>query len=411
MANFYTALGLMSGTSMDGIDASIINSDGTSHYEVIYNKYFEYNDSLYQQLTKIKDKINTSKDIKLLLSELKSLEREITLFHAEIINKVLKEVSIDIDFVGFHGQTIFHNADEKISMQLGDGNLLSQLTKKKIIYDFRQNDLLNGGQGAPLTPIFHNIMVNKINKEFEISYPISILNIGGISNITHIKEQKQSYQNIFADDIGPGNCLIDEWIRKNSNKKYDRNGLIAKSGKINKLILNQALENFNFENFDKYKKNLKKNDLIFNKSLDTKDFDISFVKGLSLEDGAATLTEYTATIIAQGLHRVISRHLSSTVVLVCGGGRKNKFLIESIIKKRIEILKTDDQIFNKHLDGMNEMLLMSIDKYNIEGDFVESQAFAYLAIRSYLKLPISFPMTTGCKEEFGCIGGVLVKNY
>jgi anhydro-N-acetylmuramic acid kinase len=411
MAKFYTALGLMSGTSMDGIDASIINSDGTSHYEVIYNKYFKYNEDLYQKLTIIRDKINTSKDIKILSSELKTLEREITLFHAEIINKILKEVSVNIDFVVFHGQTIFHSADEKISRQLGDGNLLSQLTKKNIIYDFRQNDLLNGGHGAPLTPIFHNIMVNKIAKEFDIGYPISILNIGGISNVTHIKESKKLYEGIFADDIGPGNCLIDEWIRKNSNKKYDENGFVAKSGKQNKLILNQALENFNFENFDKYKKNIKKNDLILKNSLDTKDFDISFVRGLSLEDGAATLTEYTATIIAQGLHRVISDHPNFTKVLVCGGGRKNKYLMESIIKKRIKNLKIDDHFFNEHLDDMKGMPLESIDKYNIDGDFVESQAFAYLAIRSYLKLSISFPFTTGCKEEFGCTGGVLVKNY
>ena len=112
-------------------------------------------------------------------------------------------------------------------------------------------------------------MVSKINKEFEIGYPISILNIGGISNITHTKEPKQSYGGIFADDIGPGNCLIDEWIRKNSNKKYDENGLVAKSGKTNSLILKQALENFNFESFKKSKKNLKKNDLILKDSLDT----------------------------------------------------------------------------------------------------------------------------------------------
>ncbi|MDA7769672.1 anhydro-N-acetylmuramic acid kinase [Candidatus Pelagibacter sp.] len=411
MEKIYTALGLMSGTSMDGIDASVINSDGTSHYEVIYNKYFEYNGDLYQKLTKLRDKINSSKDIKILSNELKTLEREITLFHAEIVNKILKEVSVNIDFVGFHGQTIFHNAVEKISMQLGDGNLLSQLTKKIIIYDFRQNDLLNGGQGAPLTPIFHNIMVSNINKEFQIGYPISILNIGGISNITHIKEPKQSYGGFFADDIGPGNCLIDEWIRKSSNKKYDENGFVAKSGKTNKLILDQALENFNFKSLEKYEKNIKKNNLILKDSLDTKDFDISFVRGLSLEDGAATLTEYTATIIAQGLCRVISGHPSSTKVLVCGGGRKNKYLMQSITKKRIEILKTDDYVFNEHLDAIKEMSLESIDKYHIDGDFVESQAFAYLAIRSYLKLPISFTFTTGCKEEFGCTGGVLVKNY
>ena len=397
MEKFYTSLGLMSGTSMDGVDASIINSDGVNKYDVIYNKYFNYDENLYQNLTNLRDRIITSKDLKILSNELSALEKEITLFHVKVVNEICMEVNINIHFVGFHGQTIFHDADEQISKQLGDGNLLSKLTKKTIIYNFRQNDLFNGGQGAPLTPIFHNMMVKKINDKFKIGTPISVLNIGGISNITHTNETKQLYDGIFADDIGPGNCLIDEWIRKNSKKKYDESGLIAKSGKINKLILNQALKNFNFESSKKNIKNLKKNNLIIKDSLDIKDFDISFVRGLSLEDGAATLTEYTATIIAQGLRKETSGYPSFTKVLVCGGGRKNKYLMESIIKNRIENLK--------------KMSLEPIDKYGVNGDYVESQAFAYLAIRSFLKLPISFPLTTGCKEEFGCTGGVLVKNY
>ena len=218
MGKIYTALGLMSGTSMDGIDASIISSDGTTHFEVIYNKYFEYNNELYQNLTNLRDQIKTSKDLTILANELKALERKLTLFHAEVVNETLKETNASVDFLGFHGQTIFHNADEKISKQLGNGNLLSQLTKKIVIYDFRQNDLLNGGQGTPLTPIFHNVIGRKISKEFGIEYPISILNIGGISNLTCIKKSKKSYEDIFANDIGPGNCLIDEWVRKNSKK-------------------------------------------------------------------------------------------------------------------------------------------------------------------------------------------------
>ena len=396
MGKIYTALGLMSGTSMDGIDVSIISSDGTTHYEAIYNKYFEYDNELYQNLTNLRDQIKTSKDLTILANELKALERKLTLFHAEVVNETLKETNTSVDFLGFHGQTIFHNADEKISKQLGNGNLLSQLTKKIVIYDFRQNDLLNGGQGAPLTPIFHDIIGSKINKEFGIEYPISILNIGGISNLTCIKKSKKSYEDIFANDIGPGNCLIDEWVRKNSKKKYDKSGLIARSGKTNKLILNQAIENFNFETAQNNFKDLQKNNLIIKNSLDTKDFDISFVRGLSFADGAATLTEYTATIIVQGLCRELSNLSGASRVLVCGGGRKNEYLLESIIKKGIDILKKTS--------------IEPIDKYGVDGDFVESQAFAYLAIRSYLGLPISFPSTTGCKEELGCTGGVIIKN-
>jgi anhydro-N-acetylmuramic acid kinase len=150
----------------------------------------------------------------------------------------------EIDIVGFHGQTIFHNAEEKISVQLGDGKLLSQLTKKKVVYNFRQNDQKNGGQGAPLTPIVHQNLVRNINLEW---WPVVALNIGGISNATSVPrlypdddvkdfvEQKRYGKDykLFAEDIGPGNCLIDEWIRKNSKYRYDKDGLIAKSGKVN----------------------------------------------------------------------------------------------------------------------------------------------------------------------------------
>ncbi len=131
------------------------------------------------------------------------LEKEITLLHSKAVNEVTKEIDFNIDFVGFHGQTIFHNADEKISKQLGDGNLLSQLVKKKVVYDFRQNDLRNGGQGAPLTPIFHKL----ISKEIKIDLPICVLNLGGIANITAIDSDINS--TLVSCDIGPGNCLID----------------------------------------------------------------------------------------------------------------------------------------------------------------------------------------------------------
>ena len=165
MSKNYYSLGLMSGTSMDGIDASIIYSDGTSKYKAISNKYFVYNKDFYQDLTNLRDKINSSKDLKRLSNDLKSIEKEITLFHAKVVNELIRESNINIDFIGFHGQTIFHNADEKISRQLGDGKLLSQLTKKTVVYDFRQNDLKNDGHGAPLSPIFHQLIVkqNKID--------------------------------------------------------------------------------------------------------------------------------------------------------------------------------------------------------------------------------------------------------
>ena len=397
MGKNYTVLGLMSGTSMDGVDASTIFSDGnTEVITIIKNQYFEYGKDLYQKLTNLRDKITNSKDLKNYFEDLNSIEKEITLFHAKIVNEMIKShPKFEIDIVGFHGQTIFHNAEEKISVQLGDGKLLSQLTKKKVVYNFRQNDLKNGGQGAPLTPIFHQNLVRNINLKW---WPVVAINIGGISNVTSVsrlypknvdsddlKRYGKDYK-LFAEDIGPGNCLIDEWIRKNSKYRYDKDGLIAKSGKVNKLIFNQAVDNFLHLDSSK------------NKSLDIKDFDISFVRGLSLEDGAATLTHFTARLIESGLINFMMKSyaprmkvLSNATCLVCGGGRKNKFLID-ILKKNLNVKE-----------------LVLIDEHGIDGDFIESQAFAYLAIRSFLDLPISFPETTGCKKPSS--GGVIVENY
>jgi|MDSY01.2.fsa_nt_gb anhydro-N-acetylmuramic acid kinase len=391
----YRALGLMSGTSMDGVDASIVCSvDGNNYIKQgKENQYFEYDKDLYQKLTNLRDKITSSKDLKKYSYQLKSIEKEITLFHAKVANIMIKATpELELNIIGFHGQTIFHNSDEKLSIQLGDGKLLSQLTKKTVVYDFRQNDLKNGGQGAPLTPIFHQHLVRNIFDEW---WPVLVLNIGGISNVTSTSKFQKHMDNdnnldaemkLFAGDIAPGNCLIDKWIRNNSKYKYDKDGLIAKSGKVNELTLNQAIDNF----FPR--KNYQ------SKSLDVKDFDISFVRGLSLEDGAATLTHFTARLISEGLiHFMLKNYapqtntLSKAKCLVCGGGRKNKYLIE-ILKKNLNIKE-----------------LVSIDEYGHDGDFIESEAFAYLAIRSYLGLPISFPNTTRCKEA--STGGVIVKNY
>ena len=164
MSKFYSCLGLMSGTSADGVDASIIQSDGDIEYEVILDKYFKYSQNIYKNIHNLKDRINDSKDLNNLSKKIQILEKEITLFHANLVNEIIKEYRSNIDFIGFHGQTIFHNAEERISKQLGDGKLLSKLTKKSVIYDFRKNDLKNGGQGAPLAPIFHQSIKKKINR-------------------------------------------------------------------------------------------------------------------------------------------------------------------------------------------------------------------------------------------------------
>ena len=372
MREQYTSLGLMSGTSGDGVDASIIQSNGETKYEVIKDKYYEYDSDIYQNIHRIKEKIHTLNDLKILSKELKDLERKITLFHAKVVEEITRDIQIDL--VGFHGQTIYHNSQKRISNQLGDGRLLSQLTKKDIIFNFRQNDIQNGGEGAPLTPIFHQLIATK----HSLDLPTCILNIGGISNITIVSGPTGTFS-FTSRDIGPGNCLIDSWVRKNSKYKYDKDGILASSGKKNDIIFEQAQELFaNRPN---------QNALSF----DTNDFDVSFARGLSLEDGAATLTDFTARVIGSALFELLS-NLSDKPwkVIVCGGGRKNNFLIEKIKDNTLK-----------------DIVIQPIDEYGVDGDFVESQAFAFLAIRSLLNLPISFPDTTGCRKP--CTGGELVK--
>ena len=174
--------------------------------------------------------------------------------------------------------------------------------------------------------------------------------------------------------------MIDEWVRKNSKNNFDSNGSIAKSGKVDQLILNQAIDNFKIESFKT--------------SLDIKDFDISFARGLSLEDGCATITNFTAYLISRGVEYANDNNNKPIKYLVCGGGRKNNFLIQNI---------------KDYLSNKKNISLSSIDDYDYNGDFIESQAFGYLAIRSFLNLPISYPKTTGC--EVPTVGGKLVENF
>jgi len=190
----YTAIGLMSGTSMDGVDVSLIRSDGFNQFTNILDEYFEYNESLHQELIELRNLIININDLEQHSSRLNELEREITVFHSKIVNEISNKYEDQIDFVGFHGQTIFHNPELKISKQLGDGRLMSQLVKKKVIYDFRQEDIVNKGQGAPLTPIFHNLLSKKINEKHQINFPICFLNIGGISNITKIIKNDENWK-------------------------------------------------------------------------------------------------------------------------------------------------------------------------------------------------------------------------
>ena len=373
MSKEYTCLGMMSGTSGDGVDASIIRSNGLDKFTILKEKYYEYDENIFHEYHNLKKKINSTNDIKKFSSSIKKLESEITIFHA----KVFKDISqgFNLDLIGFHGQTIYHNPQEKISLQLGNGNLLSQLSKKKIVFNFRKNDIINGGEGAPLTPIFHKYLIE--SKKIEL--PACILNIGGISNLTLITDTKN--KGISSKDVGPGNCLINTWMQNNTDKKFDVDGKVSLRGKVNEIILEQALE-IHENNFQK------KNNI----SLDTNDFDISFARGLNLEDGAATLTAFTGKIISSKISSLLQENQNKNIkIIICGGGRKNLNLVKQI-----------------KINSNRNISFFNAEDYNLNGDFIESQAFGYIAVRSVLSLPISFPSTTGCMAP--CSGGEVINS-
>ena len=362
--NLYS-IGLMSGTSIDGIDVSIIKSDGEQSLQIIDDLYLKYDDLFRLNLKKYINLCNTKKDIKKLSKFIKKLEKEITYYHAKACSLIInKNKKIKVDLIGFHGQTILHDPMKGYSEQIGDSNLLSKITNTTVISNFRTNDILNGGEGAPITPLYHKLILSKINSR----YPAAIINIGGISNITYLENKKK----MISFDTGPGNYLIDKWVKIKANMQFDKMGMLAKSGKVNKTILNQFLED------SYYRKK-------FPKSLDVKYFDLRSLKKLSLEDGCATLSMLTVESICIAINSLTKL---PNLILFSGGGRKNRFIIKNI-KNRI----------NKSIK--------LIDEFNFDGDFIESQAFAYLAIRSYYKKFITFPGTTGVKTP--CTGGSIVK--
>ena len=368
MTKKYTAVGLMSGTSMDGVDASIIQSDGEDKLEILDNHYVSYDNKIQEDTQNVKEKIHSLSDIQKNKNLLISLEKEITIFQAKVVEAILNKTNLkknEIDLIGFHGQTLYHSFEEKVSKQLGDGNLMNKLTGIRVVFNFRENDIMNGGQGAPLSPIYHKLLVKKLKLE----QPIAFLNIGGISNVTFLENDKITK----SFDTGPGNFLIDKFLQIKSNNKirFDKDGEIAFRGQINEIILENFLNNNYF-------------DMEPPKTLDVNDFSISIIKGLSLEDSVATLSELTCRTILDSFQ--FTKNLPKKIILI-GGGRKNKF-------------------FKNRISELSKINTINIDKLNFDGDFIESQAFAYLAIRSLLKKPISFFETTGVKTP--CLGGKLI---
>lgn len=369
MNDLITSIGLMSGTSCDGIDASIIKSDGQNEVYFIGNHFLPYSENIKSKIISLKEKINLIIDLENNKLEINLLEKELTLLHAKIVNLIIKKYKIEkseINLIGFHGHTIFHNSKEKKTKQIGNAKLLSQLTKLNVINNFRENDIKNGGQGAPLVSIFHKIL----QKKLKLKIPLLFVNIGGISNVTYIDKEEK----IVSFDTGPGNFLIDKILQLKSKNKiqFDKNGSIAYTGRVDKNILDSYLNDPYYESLPP-------------KSLDVNDFNISPLRSLSTEDSVATMSDLTSVTIINSLNFFSTK---PNEIILCGGGRKNRYIFERIKK-------------------LGNILTNNIDKYKVNGDFIESQAFAYLAVRSFLKKPISFPETTGVSKP--CTGGDLIE--
>lgn len=348
--------GMMSGTSADGIDVAIISTNGEQISKIHKPLFKKYPDTLRKEILSLAKQLN---DIPKMLE----IANKITELHIQAFQEALKINKIaknKIDLIGFHGQTIYHNPKQGISLQIGNAPLLASETDINVVAHLRDNDIANGGEGAPIVPIYHKAIMK------DIALPVAIFNIGGVSNITALYDK-----DIFAGDVGPGNALLDDWIKKRINRDYDQNGSIAKIGKANKELVEKYLAEYHF-----FKKQIPK-------SLDRNEFECfsQDLHSLSTEDGAATLAYFTAAAIAHSLKNLPKK--INTIILT-GGGRKNLFirrLLENDFK--LKVMNIDECKLNGH---------------NLDGDFIEAEAMAFIAARSLYKLPYTFPKTTGVKE-------------
>lgn len=356
----YKAIGLMSGTSTDGIDVAYLESDGEAIGHLGGHLTVPYTDQFREKLRVLIASDGAPKSNR--SSTRSSVEDELTSLHAAAVTRFMSEENLspaDVDLVGFHGHTTDHDPNRGRTVQIGDGPTLSRLLNLPVVHDFRSNDVMHGGQGAPLAPIYHAALFAAVAK------PTAVLNIGGVANVTWIGNGEHG---LLSFDTGPGNALIDDWVRAHGAGNYDEGGKNAATGSVDTAVLEMLLGDPYFT-------------LHPPKSLDRNHFSRGCVQGLSLEDGAATLAMLTVRSIGLA---VAHFPVPPDQWIVCGGGRLNHYLIDCLEREVPGVVTKSDDL------GWN-------------GDAIEAQAFAYLAIRSILGLPISFPGTTGVAEPL--IGG------
>ena len=340
-------IGLMSGTSLDGIDAAYLKTDGIQIKEMGPGLTVPYEPAFRQALFDLlQDSFSLNSA---------ALEQELTDLHTQVVQRLIDQSDIQPQLIGFHGQTIFHRPRTESlqarTLQIGDGQKMANDLGVPVAYDFRQNDVTHGGEGAPLVPIFHQALANDLPK------PVAFVNIGGVANITLITDE-----GLYAGDTGPGGALIDDWMKNQTSQNYDKNGETAATGQIHYTLIQKWLEHQFFKRS-------------FPKSLDRQTFYhcLTECNPLNTADGAATLTAFTA----HGIINALQPYPAVRTLILTGGGRHNLFLKQQLSKVA-------------HV--------CNVEEFGWNGDLIEAQAFAYLAVRSSQKLPLSFPTTTGVLE-------------
>lgn len=349
------AIGLMSGTSRDGIDAALIETDGEGH-----TRFDSFHSNAYSSGFRVRLAEACSRAMAMdrpgFEPLIRAVEEELTELHVEAVSDLLARsghVAQDVGIIGFHGHTVAHRPEWGWTWQIGDSAALAGAFGIPVVGDLRSADVAAGGQGAPLLPVYHRALARDLPK------PVAILNLGGVANITAIAADGS----ITAFDTGMASGLIDNWMQTHGGRGFDENGAAAASGSVDEGRLAAMLADPWF-------------DLPPPKSIDREAFTLEAVRGLSLEDGAATLTAFTAAAIARGLDHLPGR---PTHIHVAGGGRHNATLMAMLAEWT-----------GAHVH--------SVDALGWDGDALEAQGFAYMAVRHLRQLPISFPGTTGAPQ-------------
>ncbi|MBB1247398.1 anhydro-N-acetylmuramic acid kinase [Rhizobium sp. G21] len=370
MPQLETAIGLMSGTSMDGVDVAMIRTDGECVVERGPSISLPYDPAFRRRL---QGALETAKAIvsrQERPGDLRDVERELTLRHAAAVTAFLARFALDpaeIDRIGFHGQTVLHRPRQALTVQLGDGALLARETGRPVVYDMRANDMVHGGQGAPLAPAYHAALAAGL--EDYAGRATMFVNIGGISNLTFIGAEGE----IIAYDSGPGNTLIDQWVEAEAGLPFDQGGAIASEGVVVKTLIDRYLDQPFFTSPERM-------------SLDRNDFRPPVPGEIGLHDGARSLARLTAEAIARSLRHLPER---PALAVICGGGRLNRVIMQDLA----EIL--------------SPMVVEPAERFGFSGDGMEAEAWAYLAVRSAKRLPLSFPGTTGVVKPVS--GGVIAQ--